>query len=206
MVLRRELLIATTLALVLHGSLVVMGANSKGFAFSQLRPTVTGQQTPQPWTLSMAKVVEVTNHANSAEVVLEPAGITSAQAMETAPSQGASKPLLERVLASTFSDGFANSKYLALEETDTPAVPAANWILPLKKGYLQDVSSIAVRVWIQQDGSIAGVELLDVRPGLLSESQMREVVDWLASTPMSPALKNGEAVASKRNLEIAFEH
>ncbi|MDZ7920316.1 MAG: hypothetical protein U5O12_09985 [Rhodoferax sp.] len=206
MVLRRELLIATTLAVVLHGSLVLWGSNSKGFAFSQLHPSASNQQTPQPWTLSMTKVVEVTNHANSAEVVLEPAGVTSAQALETAPSQGASKPLLERVLASTFSDGFTNSKYLALEETDTPAVPAANWILPLKKGYLHEVSSIAVRVWIEQDGSIAGVELLDVRPGLLSESQMREVVDWLASTPMNPALKNGEAVASKRNLEIAFEH
>lgn len=205
MVLRRELLIATTLVVVLHGVLVLLGSSSEGFPFSQLHTAAAGVQTSQPWTLSMAKVSEVPNHSISEEVVPEPA-IAATQALDKTQSQGASKPFLEKVLASTFVDGFANSKYLALEETDTPAVPAANWILPLKKGYLHEVSAIAVRVWIQQNGSIAGVELLDVRPSLLSESQMREVVDWLASTPMSPAVKNGETVASKRTLEIAFEH
>ncbi len=53
----------------------------------------------------------------------------------------------------------------------------------------------------------AGVELLDVNPpALLDEGQMREVVEWLANTPMNPATKNGAPVANKRTLEIAFEH
>lgn len=154
----------------------------------------------------MAKATETVNPSSADELLVASEGITGARASGIDFSRKVPQPSLEKVLASTFTDGFANSKYLALEETDTPAVPAANWILPLKKGYLHEVSSIAVRVWIQQNGSIAGVELLDVRPDLLSESQMREVVDWLASTPMSPAVKNGETVASKRTLEIAFEH
>lgn len=206
MVLRRQLLIATTLAVLFHGCLVLIGLGGKGLSFSQLHTPEIALQTPQPWILSMAKVTEATNHSSTKAVVAEATGSTAAQAMDTALLQGASEPLLEKVLAATFTDGLSNSKYLSLEETDIPALPAANWILPLKKGYLNEVSSIVVRIWIQQNGSIAGVELLDVRPSLLSESQMREVVDWLASTPMNPAVKNGDTVASKRTLEIAFEH
>lgn len=206
MVLRRDLLIATTIAVVIHGFSVLLGLQAFGLPFSQSPPPSTGFQHRQTWALSMAEATEAVNSSSADELLVAPGGIAGAQASDRALSRKVPKPSPEKILASTFSDGFANSKYLALEETDTPAVPAANWILPLKKGYLHEVSSIAVRVWIQQSGSITGVELLDVRPALLSESQMREVVEWLASTPMSPAVKNGETVASKRTLEIAFEH
>lgn len=206
MVLRRELLIAIAVAVVVHGFLVLHGLGVAGISFSQLNTPGADLQSHQPWILSMASLTETANSSNAVEAGAGPERDMDTRSSSKNPSQGTTNPTLEKVLASTFADGFSNSQYLALEETDTPAMPAANWILPLKKGYLQAVSSIVVRVWIQKSGSIAGVELLDVRPSLLSESQMREVVDWLANTPMNPAIKNGESVASKRTVEIAFEH
>ncbi|TAH12168.1 MAG: hypothetical protein EAZ11_07370 [Curvibacter sp.] len=201
---RGNFLFATTLALILHGGLFFLWKQSDGLSLRHDRAINPGLLTLQQWTISPS--AELLSDAVGTDLPHVAAPDVASRDANSDVKQVPPKPVKETVLASTFSSGFANKDFLPIEQTDVPAMPAANWILPLKKGYLLDVSSIVVRVWIQRDGTIAGVELLDVRPIHLGESQMKEVVEWMASTPMRPAIKNGGNVDSKRTVEIAFEH
>ncbi|MFY8042254.1 MAG: hypothetical protein ACOVOD_04945 [Rhodoferax sp.] len=204
MLFRSNILFSITLAVALHGGLLFLWMQSDGPSLRHDRAINPSLLTLQQWTMS--KSADMINDAVSSGLSQLTAANVTGPDPNTGVKQSPSTPDRETVLSSTFAAGFANKDYLPIEQTDTPAMPAANWIIPLKKDYLHDVNSIVVRIWIQKDGVIAGVELLDVSDVRLSESQMREIVEWLASTPMSPAMKNGENVGSKRTVEIAFEH
>lgn len=199
MILRRELLIALTGAVTLHCCLILLSIN-----FREIPSSASTASHAQAWLISSAQVLNPVDKSKLLEQTRPANDIKETDS--DANVRTMSTPITERILSSTFGRGFSKSGYLSLEETDTPALPAANWILPFKKGYLDEVASIVVRVWIQNDGAIVGAELLDVRPVHLSLNQMQEIVDWLVNTPMGPATKNGENVASKRTIEIAFEH
>jgi hypothetical protein len=201
---RGNVLFATALAVILHGGLFFLWMRSDGLSLRHDRAINPGLLPLQQWTMSPS--ADLLSDAVGTELPHVAAADVLSRDARSDVKQVSSKPDKETVLASTFSAGFSNNDFLPIEQTDTPAMPAANWILPLKKGYLYDVNSIVARIWIQRDGTIAGVELLDVRPAKLSESQMKEVVEWLASTLMNPAIKKGENVDSKRTVEIAFEH
>lgn len=206
MLIRKDLLIATALTVVLHACFVLLSVGESGVSLPMQTPS-SGAQDKQAWILSEVKTTTSTHQPPAEDISTSEAESVAQRNADTQDAPGARKSSPEKVLASTFTGGVSNADFLALEDTDTPAVPAANWILPLKKGYLDQIRSLVVRVWIQQSGLIAGVELLDVNPpALLDEGQMREVVEWLANTPMNPATKNGAPVANKRTLEIAFEH
>lgn len=200
MIMRRELLVALTGAVALHCCLILFSMN-----FHETPSSASRASHAQAWFLSSAQVLNSVDESKSLEQTRASIGSIN-ETYSSVDVRKANSPATEKILSSTFGGGFSKSEYLSLEETDTPALPAANWILPFKKGYLDGVASIVVRVWIQNDGAIVGAELLDVRPAHLSLNQMQEIVDWLANTPMSPATKNGENVASKRTVEIAFEH
>jgi hypothetical protein len=208
--LRADLLVASTVAILLHACLVYWGLRAHGLIFpitSVYLASASGQTSPQAWNFSVTQQEPAISETLASEELATPLIQNSqAQAHNPAASQNPEETTPEKVLFSTFTDGFSSNEYLAFEDIDTAAQPAANWILPLQTGYLDEISSIVVRVWIRQDGGIVGAELLDVRPHLLDERQMQEIVDWLASTPMFPAIKNGTHVASKRTLEIVFEH
>ncbi len=201
---RGNFLFATTVALIVHGGLFFLWMRPDGLSLRHERAINPSLLTLQQWTMSPS--ADLLSDAVGTELPNVPDPDVASRDPSSDVKQAPSKPDKETVLASTFAAGFANKDYLPIEQTDIPAMPAANWILPLKKDYLRDVNSIVVRIWIQKDGVIAGVELLDLRVVRLSESQMREIVEWLASTPMNPAIKNGGNIDSKRTVEIAFEH
>lgn len=200
MIFRRELLVALTAVVTLHCCLILFSIN-----FREIPLSTSTALHAQAWFLSNAQILNPVNKSKPPEQQQPSTDFINA-AYSGADVRKTNNPATEKILSSTFGDGFSKNGYLSLEETDTPALPAANWILPFKKGYLDEVASIVVRVWIQNDGAIVGAELLDVRPVNLSLNQMQEIVDWLVNTPMGPATKNGENVASKRTIEIAFEH
>lgn len=112
----------------------------------------------------------------------------------------------EPVLASTGTMRVSASDYKSVEEVDLPAIPQANWIIPIRKGYLDTTRSLEFRVWIDAEGTISGVDLLAIKPDTLASSEMQEIVEWLSNTPMQPAQRAGLPVANVRTIEIVLEN
>ncbi|MDZ7937934.1 MAG: hypothetical protein U5M53_06490 [Rhodoferax sp.] len=114
--------------------------------------------------------------------------------------------MLDQALASTGATSTKSANYKSVEEVDIPALPQTNWILPTKKGYLEAIKSFEFRVWVDTNGIITGVALLDIRPQILATSELNEIVEWLSNTPMQAAQLAGQPVANVRTIEVVLEN
>jgi hypothetical protein len=197
---QKPLAVAVIAAVVLHGFLLL--------AVGYKLPAKSDSDSSSPanlvqlWSFTTTKALAEAEPGPSVVPFSQAPKLNTAQNANTTDKKGS--PSLP-ALFTLHRDAWTQDLYLETNDVDMPAAPTIDWMLPLKKGYLDSLRRMVVRVWIREDGVVSGAEIISIEPPSLNENQMRETLEWLLETPMQAAKKNGQTVASTRTVEMAFE-
>ena len=91
-------------------------------------------------------------------------------------------------------------RFYRFTEVDRPADPQADWAVEPQALDRLGLERLAFEVLINDRGEIVGCTIID--PPALADDLRNELEGTLRETPMNPAVRNGQRVASVRRIEL----
>lgn len=98
----------------------------------------------------------------------------------------------------------AELRFFDIDEVDQAALPVQDWHLPEEVAAGLNLRRLVVEMWIADNGQLLDMNIVSSRPQL-SRDQELQIVESLMQTEMAPAIKQGNAVPSRRTLEMGFD-
>lgn len=95
-------------------------------------------------------------------------------------------------------------RFFDIDEVDQAALPTLDWHLSEKIAAGLKLRRLVVEMWIADNGQLLDMNIISSRPQL-SRDQERQIVESLMQTEMTPAIKQGNGVPSRRTLEMGFD-
>lgn len=129
----------------------------------------------------------------------------SAMPNSTLEKGGEASEKTELPHASPPSGHRSDIRFFPVTETETPASPQVDWMLPRESLIEQGVRSLIIRIWILNTGEVIEAQVLDMVPDNTNGNLRNKIEQWILKTQVKPAMKRGKPVASQRLLEIVFE-
>lgn len=86
-------------------------------------------------------------------------------------------------------------------DVDRPAQPLEDWFITMQGLPVQKLYRAHVELWIDAKGTIVRQQIHQLQP---DDAQGRAALHALTTTPMQVAVKQGQLVGNRRNVEIFF--
>lgn len=97
---------------------------------------------------------------------------------------------------------WSSNEFLSIHDVDIPATPVGEWVIDFSTWPPGTSRAIVVDMWISASGELEHWELVSDMPDRqMAENSLR----LLGETPINPARRNGQRVASFRRIEITVD-